>query len=354
MRPQEGWYVRGTMTSSASGVSREYFIIDNKMSSQPWYITMNTAQVVLSDPIFMTPDWSQKGLDVNWNVLGIADTYYRGYSDVDWCVDDDWLCVLDWEIDSKYGSSDSMAVVIFDKSKVPLLTYDSSYDAYSISGPVDAIIGRSYTSAQEFFSPFNYANFSAGDSGYFEVRLGGFVSGSTVAPSPFYEGYAMLFNPFFAGTNENINFYSVDGTSINDLCVYPFLRGFTPKVGIQRRLKIRLSVAWAVPVDKCPAGTQVGDSWPKVRPLEVQMEDAYSAWMDSALANTPVSDSSQVGQQIKDYNDQLDASDNWGELATAGWAFIQPMFDSFDFIFVILGIAAVSFILLLLIKKGMG
>lgn len=349
VRPQEGWYVRDTMTYTVSGVEREYFIIDNKMSADPWYINFYTYQYVFSDPIFMAPNWSQKGMDVNWNVLGLANTYYRGFSDVDWVVDDDWLCLLEWDglrIQNS-GSVDSFNVVIFDKSKVPLLTFNNQLDSYGIQGPVDAILGRSWTESV-FGSSFSQPSTPlSGSSGSAVLRLGGLYQGSI-------DGTNMLLNPFFSTTtNSPYAFYAVDGTSINDLCVVPFVRGFQPVVGIHDNLNIRLAISWAVPVDKCPAGTQVGDSWPKVRPIEVQMDDAYKAWMDSALQNTDYADSSNVGKDLKDYNDQLEASDNWGELATAGWAFVQPIFDSFDFVFVILGIAAVSFVLLLLIKKGM-
>lgn len=355
VRPQEGWYVRDTMTYTVDGKTREYFIIDNKMSSQPWYIQFYTGVKVLPDPVFMTPSWYETGLDVNWNCLGVASTWYRGYSDIDWCVDDDWLCLLDWNGLRFLGgyNSTSFSVFVFDKSKIPLLTYSVDADAYSITGVQDVLMGRAYNTEQSVQSPFGWVNESfdvySGDTGTAVFRLGGLSQTDT-------SGSHMVFNPFFQGNNNMspVNYYTVDGTSINDLCVVPFATGFKNTTGWQRGMMINLAISWAVPVDKCPAGTQVGDSWPKVRPIEVQMEDAYKAWMDSALQNTDYADSSNVGKDLKDYNDQLEASDNWGELATAGWAFIQPIFDSFDFVFVILGIAAVSFILLLLIKKGMG
>lgn len=344
VRPQEGWYVRDTMTYTVSGVEREYFIIDNKMSSQPWYIQFYSFLDVLQDPVFMTPDWARKGFDINWNVLGIANTWYRGFSDVDWCVDDDWLLLVDYQ---RASSSPTFNIWVFDKSKIPLLTFNESYDSYSITGPQDVLLGRSFTAAETAESCFGFTqdiSSVSGASGSLVYRLGGFGQTSTVTSN-------LVYNPFFSGVTDAV--FSVDGTSINDLCVVPFAQGFTPEVGKQGYLNVQLAISWAVPVDKCPAGTQVGDSWPKVKPLEVQMDDAYKAWMDSALQNTDYADSSNVGKDLKDYNDQLEASDNWGELATAGWAFVQPIFDSFDFVFVILGIAAVSFVLLLLIKKGM-
>ena len=71
VRPQEGWYVRDTMTYTVSGVEREYFIIDNKMSADKWYTQLASYIYVLPDPLLMTPDWLQPGLDINWNVLGV-------------------------------------------------------------------------------------------------------------------------------------------------------------------------------------------------------------------------------------------------------------------------------------------
>lgn len=338
------------MTYTVSGVEREYFIIDNKMSADPWYINFNSAFYVFKDPIFMAPDFAYPGFDINWNVLGFANTYYRGYSDVDWCIDDDWLCILDWDgfsVSGVKGSTDSFSVVIFDKSKVPMLTFNNQLDSYGVVGPVDAILGRSYTAADDYRSPFTYIGSSLFDSsGHMVFRVGGNMQSDN-------DGRWMLLNPFFSGTQSQYNYYTVDGTSINDLCVFPYARGFTPQPGLQRQLNVRLAISWAVPVDKCPAGTQVGDSWPKVKPIEVQMDDAYKAWMDSALQNTDYADSSNVGKDLADYNSQLKESDNWGTLATEGWNSIAPIFDSFDFVFVILGIAAVSYVLLLLIKKGM-
>lgn len=348
VRPQEGWYVRDIIQHTVGGVTRDYFVIDNKMSADPWYINFYTFQYVLPDPLFMSPNWNEKGMDVNWNVLGLSNTVYRGFSDVDWSVDDDWLCLIEWDGVSFTSSAfDFFNVLIFDKSKTPLLIFDNGLDSYGIHGPVDAVLGRSWTE-KIGGSPFSQPSTPfSGSSGSAVIRLGGTYQSDA-------GGLNMLLNPFFStSTNATYSFYSVDGTSINDLCVIPFARGFQPVVGSHDFLNIRLAICWAIPVDKAPSGTQVGDSWPKQRPLEVQMDDAYSAWMDAALQNTPYGDASNVGSGIQDYNKQLEESDNWGSLATEGWNSISVIFDSFDFIFTVLAIVGVSFILLLLIKKGM-
>ena len=346
--------MRDTMTYTVDGTTRQYFIIDNKMSSQPWYIQFYTGFNVLPDPIFMTPSWYETGLDVNWNCLGAANTWYRGYSDVDWCVDDDWLCLLQWDGLRFLGgfNSTSFTVYIFDKSKVPLLTYAVDADAYSITGVQDVLLGRAYNTEQEYQTPFGWVNppegFFSGSSGSAVFRLGG-LSNTDIS------GTHMIYNPFFQG-NANMSSYrcfSVDGTSINDLCVVPFAAGFRPTTGWQRGMQINLAISWAVPVDKCPAGTQVGDSWPKVRPIEVQMDDAYKAWMDSALQNTPVADSSQVGEQIKDNQAKVEEGDNFSSEVSAAFTGVLPVLAGFTFVKPFMLALVAVLVLLLLIKKGM-
>lgn len=344
VRPQEGWYVRGTMTSDVSGVEREYFIIDNKMSADPWYVNMKGSgyRINLTDsPIFSLPFYDDETARYyRADLVGHLQSYYQGFSDSEWVVDEDWLLLLDVDGITMNAITKYVRLYVFDKSKQPVFYLSPDEDAkLGVIQSTDAIVGVTSTSGSAL-----YGNGYRLTDGQHVLKLS-----STV-----FDVYQMI----FAGSVTSLVYSSVDGTSINDLCVCILPEVTAPDVtatfgAYAGSCTARVAVSWAIPVDKAPAGTQVGDSWPKQRPIEVQMEDAYSAWMDSALQNTPYGDASNVGTGIQGYNQQLEESDNWGTLATEGWQGIAPIFDSFDFVFTILAIVGVTFILLLLIKKGM-
>lgn len=347
VRPQEGWYVRGTMTSDVSGVEREYFIIDNKMSADPWYVDMRTNLIRTETPILSTTT-NRDGVSsdtYNWDWVAYLSDYYQGYSSSDWVVDQDWLCLLEWD-GVGYSHATGFFVYLFDRSYLPSLTYQSENGNLLSTSP-SALLGYSYNGSWQFGvaqAPFSGSSGSA----VFEIGPSvGLSSGRVVRT---------IVTPFDLSLYSPQYYNSANGCSINNLCVVvvPYSTENFDELGNPNSyVQVRLAVSWAIPVDKAPAGTQVGDSWPKQRPIEVQMEDAYSAWMDSALQNTPYGDASNVGTGIQGYNQQLEESDNWGTLATEGWQGIAPIFDSFDFVFIILAIVGVTFILLLLIKKGM-
>ena len=352
VRPQQGWYVRGTMTSSVSGTQREYFIIDNKMTSSPWYVEMQSFVYRADLPYFEYDSFT--GLDAGLYCQFYPITYWQGYSQVDWVIDSDWLFLIDWD-GVTYDSCSTFNFCFWDAQNT--LTFNSSDlsdtkvgSLSGLSSPLPFLTGPGRIAANR-----NLVNISAYGSSY----QGN--SGQLTQLCDFYNYGAA--NPFVVSpstmttTNFNGNWY-LGGVSINDLCFCVFPGDIIDSSSgySVARLYSRVSLSFAIPVDKAPVGTQVGDSWPKVQPVPVQIQgafDDFKAWKDNALAQTPVADAADVTSQIEGYNQQLDAADNWGELETDAWNEVAPILDSFDFVFTILGIAAVVFVLLLFIKKGM-
>lgn len=348
VRPQEGWFVRDTMTSRVSGVSREYFIIDNKMTSDNWYIEMQTAV----HPYNVTADGIFTVGTVTYDAFAALGEYYWGFSDTDWRVDSDWLALINIDGVSYSGSASGYMVYVFDRSKLPI--FNAQVDSKSFVSPIfstaDILIGRKYnhTNFGFVFGDVNNTRRYTQDSLSLVFQLGPEFTSS----GSFYD-HAHMLNSVFAFGSSQANMLTVNGTSINDLCVCVMPACNSSTSG---SVLARVSVAWAIPVDKAPSGTKVGDRWPVLQPIPVEIQgamDDYKAWKDNALAQTPVADAAEVTSQIEGYNQQLDAADNWGELETDAWNEVVPILDSFDFVFTILGIAAVVFVLLLFIKKGM-
>lgn len=354
VRPQQGWYVRGTMTSSASGTSREYFIIDTKMTDDPWYVELVSTVLKFDLPYYQYTTYTGKTAGLYTQFYPY--TYWQGYSQVDWVVDNDWLVLLEWD-GIQADNTTGFQFSFWDSSYSYVFTQPNSVDN-GVGSIADISSGSQFLTGPGHVPAFgNHVSVSA-------VAFGMPVSrdDSSLQLLLDYSGYGVA-NPFSVHPTNVTDSYlntnwPIGGISINDLCIGVFPTNISNKSSNPDRASIyaRTAISFAVPVDKAPAGTQVGDSWPKIQSIPVQIQgslDDYKAWKDNALAQTPVADAADVTSQIEGYNQQLDAADNWGELETDAWNEVVPILDSFDFVFTILGIAAVVFVLLLFIKKGM-
>lgn len=352
VRPQQGWYVSGTMSSSVSGTSRKYFIIDTKMSDDPWYVEHRSSAIYFYEPFFQIDDFS--GQTYGYYSQFYPVTYWRGYSQVDWVLDRDWLVLYEWDGITRTNCKQN-SFVFWDASKIPIYYRNFSSDGFSslgLSGTMPFLLGVPVTNRN---TTGYRINTSSGDS-----------STASSQSKLLYNIDLRVENPLsILSTPSNVDpfldSFPLGGVSINDLCfaLFPNYPSELPSSSgdiTGSSIYGRVAVRFAVPVDKAPADTQVGDSWPKIQSVPVQIQgslDDYKAWKDNALAQTPVSAPAEVTSQIEGYNQQLDAADQWGTLETNAWNEIVPILDSFDFVFTILGIAAVVFVLLLFIKKGM-
>ena len=355
VRPQQGWYVRGTMTSSVSGTSREYFIIDTKLTDDPWYVEMQSA-VMLYDLPYFSYDSLVGGYTLGLYTQFYPYTYWRGYSQVDWVLDNDWLMLVNWNGISVDNCS-QFTFSIWDDSNTflftnPNLGENGLGDISSALSEVQFITGPGRIAAAKrdvspSTAPLVIQSVTSNGSSTYLLDFDGFGCAN---PFTYLDSSS---SPGFVNSN-----WRIGGVSINDLCfcIFPANVSSSPSSPSMASVYGRVAISFAIPVDKAPADTQVGDSWPKVQPLPVQIQgalDEFKAWKDNALAQTPVADPADVTSQIEGYNQQLDAADQWGTLESDAWNEIVPILDSFDFVFTILGIAAVVFVLLLFIKKGM-
>lgn len=350
VRPQQGWYVSGTMTSSVSGVSREYFIIDNKMTSDPWYVEYLSTSLFFLDPYFEYTGFD--GVKQYLYTQFYPVNYWQGYSQTDFVIDNDWLVEI--SIDGiQYKNATKYNFAFWDVSRMPTFTATTNADVSSsyidMLGQVPFLVGypTSNLSSPTYSINGTYPQSSSSGRTWYKMDYYMFGVKNPFSVINWYNNSAAMINDSPLG-----------GVSINDLAFCVFANEPTSKSGnvTAYSMYARIALRFAIPVDKAPADTQVGDSWPKLHPLPVQIQgalDDFKAWKDNALAQTPVADAADVTSQIEGYNQQLDAADNWGELETDAWNEVVPILDSFDFVFTILGIAAVVFVLLLFIKKGM-
>ncbi len=291
VRPQQGWYVRDTMTSSVSGTSREYFIIDTKMTDDPWYIEMRSTVLLYDTPFFEFKDYTDTTLGMYTQFYPL--TYYRGFSQIDWVLDSDWLILFEWD-----GIS-------LDNTSFYNFAFWNASNVFSFMNSNTSDISTSSVSSFYSSVPFLPGVPFAGP-GSKTVRLTtgytGF-SGSVTSNSKLDLLDSRRFgvcNPFMAAYDTSVSGSPISdwyagGVSINDFCfcIFPYGVKRTSDIVDQASVYGRVALSFAIPVDKAPAGTQVGDSWPKVQPLPVQIEgalDDYKAWKDNALAQTPFDD----------------------------------------------------------------
>lgn len=357
--PQEGWFVR----TRISYLNKEYFVIDNKLSSAPWLVDLSSVILASSyqSPFLSAPSFTTSGesFAIRYPYLCNLFKAYYGSSFYPWFVDSDWMIRIYVNgVNSSIPEVIGYNLVAFDTSTYPRLTYNFSLgdSSGSFSPSAGNLLGvaADFSNKNGNFSPFvwnalnNYPIFSGAT---FIRPLGQYRPFSI----PYYFGQGSF--------QEDVG--AVAPIDIRNLCIavvpvfsqtnLPAVPTGTEPPRLLGSVNAQLSIEFLCPVDKAPAGIAVGDRWPLVPPIEVSgtFEDAYKDWIDSALQNTPYGDASTVGPAIQGYNQQLEESDNWGTLATEGWQGIAPIFDSFDFVFTILAIVGVTFILLLLIKKGM-
>lgn len=348
--PQEGWFVRARETITANGKTQDYFIIDNKMTSDPWYVELETSHLRHRDKVIFSNSFTGK----DYTGGAVLNEYYRGYSDVPWVIDNDWLMGISVSgltpfVTGNVPSSIDLRLYCFDINKLPLFYLNPSNSSYGafVSVPRGVLLGNSSSTTLYFGNGYKLVD---GVSTYLSLAPYGEYS---TQGAPFLYDY---FSP--SPVNEG-NFSTINGSDINDIVV-AIAANFSISgdwdIGTWRVFDsyARVAIHWAVPVSKCPADTAVGDRWPKVAPIDVQFEDKYESWKDAALANSPVTDADNVDDMISGYNDQLASSTELGSDAAEAWDGITPMLAVVEPFSPFLLLASGLFILAFFIKKGMG
>lgn len=348
--PQEGWFVRARETITANGRTQDYFIIDNKMTSDPWYVEMRSNLYYHPSNIFNPGVVGNNSSSLEYRGIGFLNEFYRGYSNVDWLVDDDWLIGVNVSgVTSSLSSlvtDMGMRLYVFDASRAPLLFMDSSDSSWGVVGNSGNLLaGLTMTSSKQVMFGYGW-QIVDGYTGYLSLD-----PDNSASPAALFD----LFNAYGGGTG-NWSYNNINGTSINDLCVavLPNFRADNIAFGGAGNVYARIAIHWAIPVSKAPADTQIGDAWPKVQPIDVQFQDKYESWKDAALANSPVTDADNVDDMINGYNDQLASSTELGTDAAEAWDGITPMLAVVEPFSPFLLLASGLFILAFFIKKGMG
>lgn len=362
--PQQGWFISGTTTF----FGKDSWVISYGGSSvsNPYYVELRTNIYATpsSKPFLAFPNFapSAPGPYI-YNIFATPVTSFNGYSDYPWFFDRDWgldiqISGSSTTISSTY--SDQFTVVLYDVTKYPTFQHQETSTDFVVDYSIPGILGINPNSMWPVpsFARYNSFSWSASNPAYPYGNQ--FNHGTPSAPflalkpiPPYTNslstvGSDIVFEPI------NIENLRIMVVPLFKSAFYSAASSYTSSTYVGQ-LYARAAFSFICPKDKAPSGLSVGDRWPSVREFEVigTLEDAYKDWIDAALEQTPVADSADVTSQIEDYNQQLDAADNWGELETDAWNEVVPILDSFDFVFTILGIAAVVFVLLLFIKKGM-
>ena len=362
--PQQGWFVSGSTTYDG----KDSWVISYGGSSlsNPYYIELRTNIYAspTSKPFLAFPNFepSAPGPYI-YNIFAAPVTSFEGFSDYPWFVDRDWgidinIRGITTTIDSDY--SDQFTFVVYDVTHVPTFQHQETSTDFVVNYSLPGILGINPNTLWPVpsFIDFNSFSWSRYQQTGFKYKNQNYHSLEDISllgltPVPLYTNASSMSEPVpFDSINiENLRIVIIP---LFKDSFYDAMSSFTGST-LVGQIYARSAFSFICPKDKAPSGLTVGDRWPSVREIEVTgtFEDAYKDWIDAALAQTPVADPAEVTSQIDDYNQQLDASDNWGKLETDAWNEVVPILDSFDFVFTILGIAAVVFVLLLFIKKGM-
>lgn len=301
--PQQGWYIHSEVTWSG----KDYWVIDNNTTSEHgWYFdvtgsTVNTnAGIDPSNANQAMTEFVHPGL------------YWGGASDYDWYVDSDWVIRV-W-IDSASAGIDS-GTAVPDSS-----TYDNYKDnAFRIllwdANSMPGINISSRTSASSAY-PGSYIWMAGGETMLLmscansilpTINIGsGFNKFHYFNLTDFYPTTFIL---SYWQTGALPRYLSVNPSNINinnlRMTVIPTggwkRPGHAGVVGAQAHM----SMQFLCPKDKAPAGLAVGDRWPKVRPLEVEIENAYEAYYNNLLANGQIKNPGDVNKTFGDLNGKL-------------------------------------------------
>lgn len=331
--PQEGWFISGTM--ERDGIN--YYIIDNKLNDQKWWVDLSGGYLQ------MTEGYSSGYMDTGGNYHGLAeDIYGFYYTHENWlgfCPDDDFRIDNDWLIEislnnfegtryrslSKTTEMTLFSVYAYDRSKLPSITLDySSFDgayndtskAFSISQTLSNCIpycGTTKMQGVTFYSD------EIGTTRYVPASvfgMNGLFSGvDTEAPEISDFGFSAI---------------NLDGCNMNDLV---FTVGPSdPMDEYSCHVDARLAFRFLCPVDKAPGGMAVGDRWPKVWPLEVEMEEAYQKYYDALLEWSETPSPEDIHEMMGDLQgfgldslDLLEFDDDQASFVSSSFILARPL-----------------------------
>lgn len=336
--PQEGWYIAGIEEWSGE----TYYIIDNKPNVSDWYVDFTTTYIQTRTVLgYSSGSFSSA-------IYGVLSPFemYQGFSSDSWRIDQDWVIrvgvsYVDTEVlyspaPTNY-TEDSVNLILYDVTKAPIL-YSSLSDSagvdYSIDYGESLLIGDWRYSINPTIS-----NSDSGTTLYLPVTDFNYSSGLNVN---------------WNDTTANAALSSARMVDINNLriCIKP--TGYWTAVGnAYARAEARLSISYMVPVNKAPDGMAVGDAWPKLRTLEVELQDAYDAYKQTMLQNGQITNPDDINTMFgelggiqQDGLAALEIGDTEAEFLTSSIGMMQPLFS------VLFPIIGVGVILIIFANKG--
>lgn len=351
--PQEGWFIRDIET--VDGI--DYYIIDNKMSDADWWVDLTSTWVNSTIPIYS--DSEILSTSNFYGMVTINEGWY-GYDQYNWRVDSDWLvrymCSSKECNFYKLGSGDPVTNVstdyddplfcAVDRSKVPSFSVGME-NGFNISASPDALLfkgaGTVAWASQDDISGYQQLAGNLNTRRY--LSMDGFT----------YSSIGNAVQDKVSVSNGQVLYRStvdVDGTDINDLIFF-----FAPShsyPGYYCVINARVSIQLMCPVDKAPSGMAVGDYWPKVRPLDVEIADAFDAYRSTMLDNGMIKEPSdinsmfgQLGGMQEDGLGALELGDGQAEWVTGVYTMLQPLF------IYLLPIVGLGVLLIIFANKGM-
>lgn len=334
--PQEGWFISGTM--ERDGIN--YYIIDNKVNDAKWWLNLRGGSLRFNDTYESGEEDTAGNLNgVMEGINGYAyyPEAYHGFSETDWRIDNDWL--LEVSVDSykiqTYRSSGtiytqensgSFMICAFDRSALPTITAKfSSYDAANNMREAFSI-SQDVVNAFPISGTTKVAGPAVNDLGTYYYPISNFQISGLFSGADTWDGFGMI-------GEEGFGSYDLDACSINDLILFPLVSDPTDEYG--SLVDARVAFRFLCPVDKAPSGMAVGDRWPKVWPLEVEILEAYKEYYDRMLANGEIFSPDDVDTSFGQLNQLKDSwLDSFDSVPSSAVSFASSTFDIFGSAFI--------------------
>lgn len=303
--PQQGWYIHSEVTWSG----KDYWVVDNNTtSSNGWLFDVSSSQI--NTNAFDYKLVGQNDMLPAYDYVQ-ANQYWGGLSDYDWYIDSDWIIKVyfasgETGVDAATAvpsaswyhdySTTQLKLLMWDESTMPSLVRDvGSYsDGARVHNGFELNSNRLLLHDSRY-SVLPTINLTS------DLEKVMYFSPGEIYPVAWQLGYVQSTNAqrFLPINPPNI--------SINDLrfCVVPNGAWIYPGNSGNVYAKARMSVQFMCPKDKAPAGLAVGDRWPKVRPVEVDIENAYEAYYNNLLANGQIKNPDDVNKTFGDLNGKL-------------------------------------------------
>lgn len=341
--PQEGWYIAGVEEWSG----KQYYVIDNKPSTASnWLVDFYSTHIQTSSSLTGNNNLST-------DVYSVLSPFYQyqGFSGDTWRIDQDWvLRVYVSSVSSNYdfagsisnADPESVQLLLYDVTQVPTMSTQRNTSSTTWSYDIDLAESLVVFDARYSVNPSISVN-DVGSTLYLKVDDFNMCPG-------FYS------NPQgSSGAITSVSWMSLRTADINNVRVAVKAPGYWTSSGTgYATANARLGLSWMIPVDKAPEGMQVGDAWPALRPLEVELQDAWDAYKQTMLQNGQIKDPTDINSMFGNLGgmkDQglasLEIGGTEADFFTAALSMLKPLFLT------LLPVVGAGVVLIIFANKGM-